>query len=75
MSKIIDKPVENARKELRHAFRDFDTNKSGYIERHELAVLMIRLTDYFNVEPPSDLEINEILKYLDPNGDGKISQS
>jgi Ca2+-binding EF-hand superfamily protein len=39
---------------LRQAFKDFDTDKSGFIERHELAVLLKRLTDTFNVEEPSD---------------------
>ncbi len=35
---------------MRQGFKDFDTNKSGYIERNELAVMMKRLTDTFDVE-------------------------
>jgi Ca2+-binding EF-hand superfamily protein len=38
-------------------------------------MLLKRLTDAFDVEEPSDDDINEILKELDSNGDGKISQS
>ena len=39
-----------ARKELKNAFRTFDTDNSGNIEKHELGQLLIRLTDAFNVE-------------------------
>jgi Ca2+-binding EF-hand superfamily protein len=63
-----------AKKELKNAFHTFDTDNSGTIERHELHQLMKRLTDAFNVEEPSEEDINEILKELDANGDGKISQ-
>lgn len=63
-----------ATKELRNAFKSFDTDQSGTIERHELGMLLKRLTDAFDVEEPSDDDINEILKELDANGDGKISQ-
>lgn len=64
-----------ARKELRNAFHQFDTDNSGTIERHELGQLLKRLTDAFNVEEPSEEDINDILKELDANGDGKISQT
>lgn len=37
-------------------------------------MLLTRLTDAFDVEEPSDDDVNEILKELDANGDGKISQ-
>jgi Ca2+-binding EF-hand superfamily protein len=59
---------------MKIAFRTFDTDKSGFIERHELGLILRRLTDAFNVEEPSDDDINDILKELDANGDGKISQ-
>ena len=64
-----------ARKELRNAFKTFDTDQSGTIERHELAQLLKRLTDSFDVEEPNDDDINVILNELDTNGDGRISQS
>jgi Ca2+-binding EF-hand superfamily protein len=56
------------------AFRTFDTDHSGRIERHELGQLLRRLTDTFNAEEPSEEDISEILKELDVNGDGIISQ-
>jgi Ca2+-binding EF-hand superfamily protein len=64
-----------ARKELRNAFKTFDTDQSGTIERHELAQLLKRLTDSFDVEEPNDDDINVILNELDTNGDGRISQT
>ncbi len=54
--------LEVARKELKNAFKTFDTDQSGTIERHELGMLLKRLTDAFDVEEPSDEDINEILK-------------
>ena len=38
-------------------------------------MILRRLTDAFNVEEPSEEDINDILKELDANGDGKISQT
>jgi Ca2+-binding EF-hand superfamily protein len=54
--------VNLAKKELNNAFRTFDTDKSGMIERHELGQLLKRLTDAFNVEEPSEEDITDILK-------------
>lgn len=70
----ISETLSLATKELRNAFKTFDTDQSGTIERHELGMLLKRLTDAFDVEEPSDDDINDILKELDANGDGKISQ-
>ena len=39
-----------AKKELKNAFRTFDTDNSGTLERHELGQVLRRLTDAFNVE-------------------------
>jgi Ca2+-binding EF-hand superfamily protein len=70
----FEESLELAKKELKNAFNTFDTDKSGTIERHELAQLLKTLTDAFDVEEPSDDDVNDILKELDDNGDGKISQ-
>jgi Ca2+-binding EF-hand superfamily protein len=70
----FEESLNLARKELRNAFRSFDTDHSGTIERHELGLLLRRLTDAFGVEEPNEDDINEILRELDANGDGRISQ-
>ena len=64
-----------AKRSLHESFRLFDTDKSGYIEFHELIILMKKLADSFHVEHPLDGEVAEIFAELDLNGDGKISQS
>lgn len=46
----LEETLEVARKELRNAFKTFDTDNSGTIERHELSQLLKRLTDSFDVE-------------------------
>jgi len=51
-----------AKKELKNAFRTFDTDNSGTIEHHELGQLLRRLTDAFNVEEPGENDIEDILK-------------
>lgn len=51
---VHHKKLDWVRKEMKQAFRDFDTDRSGYIERHELSVMMKRLTGAFNVEEPSE---------------------
>lgn len=73
MQKVNHKNLDILRKQMQQAFRDFDTDHSGFIERHELSVMMKRLTGAFNVEEPSEEEINDILRDLDANGDGKVS--
>jgi Ca2+-binding EF-hand superfamily protein len=37
--------------------------------------MLRRLTDTFHVEEPSDDEINDLLKELNVNGDGRVSQA
>jgi Ca2+-binding EF-hand superfamily protein len=60
---------------MRDAFKLFDTDKSGFIEQHELGMLLRKLTDSFHVEHPSEEDINEVFRELDVNGDGKISRN
>ena len=51
-----------ARKGIRHAFNTFDSDKSGFIERHELGLILKKLTEAFNVEDPSESDVEEVLK-------------
>lgn len=66
---------QTARKAMKDAFKQFDTNKSGSIEQHELGLLLRKLTDSFHVDHPSEADISEVFRELDENGDGKISRS
>lgn len=55
-------PEQKARNALKDAFKHFDFDKSGFIEFHELGMLLTKLTDSFHVLKPSDEDVNEIFK-------------
>jgi len=56
------------------AFKAVDIDGSGYLERNELEQVMINVAVDIGVEKPSKDEVEEVLKELDENGDGKLSQ-
>uniref|UniRef100_A0A3Q2Q0U8 Calcium binding protein 5b n=1 Tax=Fundulus heteroclitus TaxID=8078 RepID=A0A3Q2Q0U8_FUNHE len=55
-------------KELRDAFREFDIDGDGTITSEELRFAMIKLLG----EQASKKEIEEVVKDVDNNGDGKV---
>lgn len=55
-------------------FADADLDKSGFVERAELAILLKSIHATINIPPPTEEEINKELKRLDLNKDGKISK-
>ncbi|XP_047215509.1 calcium-binding protein 5-like [Girardinichthys multiradiatus] len=55
-------------KELRDAFREFDIDGDGAITSEELRFAMIKLLG----EQTSKKEIDEVVKDVDNNGDGKV---
>lgn len=63
-----------ARKELNAAFRNFDVDKSGVLEKNEFGQLIKRLAMAFHVEEPSFADIDNLALALDANGDGKITR-
>ncbi|KAM3133221.1 hypothetical protein pb186bvf_014649 [Paramecium bursaria] len=54
-------------------FRSYDKDKSGYIDRSELLGLLIKLSQEWHCQTPSDYELNKVYAYLDTNQDGRIS--
>ena len=74
-NKMADPSLEQkARNALNDAFKHFDFDKSGFIQFHELGMLLTKLTTSFHAVPPSDEDVMDIFKELDLNGDGKISR-
>lgn len=71
---MTDNSLNIARKALADSFRIFDTDNSGFIELHELALILNKLTESFHVEHPTEEDVKVIFDELDRNGDGKISQ-
>lgn len=55
-------------------FADADLDKSGFVERAELAILLKSIHATLNIPAPTEEEINNELKRLDLNKDGKISK-
>jgi calmodulin len=64
-SRIGEKDPE---KELRDAFRVFDTDNSGSIDKKELKRLMKKLGQAL-----SEAELDAMMDEVDTNGDGQIS--
>ena len=56
-------------------FADADLDKSGYIERSELAILLKSIHTSLNIPPPTEADVDKELKRLDINSDGKISKT
>ena len=59
---------ENGLRALRLLFNKFDANRNGSLE----AVEFKRAMEHFGMSL-SELEVSQVLKYFDSNGDGKIS--
>lgn len=66
--------ISVAKKELNAAFRNFDVDKSGVLEKNEFGQLIRRLAMAFHVEEPSFADIDNLARALDVNGDGKITR-
>ena len=56
-------------------FNFFDTDKSGFIERCELKPLLNKISKQLNLPFPEEKDIDEGLKQLDLNKDGKLQFS
>jgi Ca2+-binding EF-hand superfamily protein len=64
-----------AKRELNAAFRMFDVDNSGYLEKNEFGQLIKRIAMAFHVEEPTFTDIDNLVTALDENGDGKIAKA
>ena len=55
------------------AFDAVDLDNSGYLERNEVEVVMKNVAADLGVQKPSDKEIDDVIKELDKNNDGRLS--
>lgn len=67
--------VDIAKRELNSAFKMFDIDKSGYLQKNEFGMLIKRLAMAFHVEQPTFTDIDNLVQALDENGDGKIHKT
>ncbi|CAD8147605.1 unnamed protein product [Paramecium octaurelia] len=56
-------------------FDKYDTDKSGFIEIDELTSLLNNFAKEIKSQPPTQNEINYMVRYLDKNNDQKISRT
>ena len=75
MGKIREllKNPEQVDKVARLAFQQVDTDKSGYVTRDELEVLMKKIATDCDIKTPTASEVDDAMKAIDANGDGQIS--
>ena len=55
------------------AFDTIDINKTGYLERKEIEALLINITKDLNVKKPINEEIDDVMKELAKDKNGKIT--
>ena len=56
------------------AFESVDSDGSGFIEEQELKIVMSSVARDIGMPEPSDSDVVEVLRELDTNRDGKVSQ-
>ncbi len=54
-------------------FNKYDEDNSGEIDFGEFANIMTDISEAFDLPPPTGLQIDEALKQIDTNQDGKLS--
>jgi len=59
--------------DIEAAFKAVDADGSGFLERDELEKVMVNVAVDIGVEKPTREEVDEVLKELDENGDGRLS--
>ena len=55
------------------AFREFDKDGNGFIEKTELRQTMTEITDKMGADILTDEDIDEMMREADTDGDGQIS--
>ena len=70
--KDIINDEQKLREIARVAFDSVDTDKSGKIDNKELSKVMEGISKDLGVAPPSNEEVNEVLKHLDTDNSGTI---
>ena len=55
------------------AFDAVDLDNSGFLERNELELIMRNVSIDLGVQKPTDKEIDDVMKELDKNNDGRLS--
>lgn len=76
VSKLIHNS-EKCNQMVEEVFKEFDTNRNGFIEKKEFAPFYKKFMQACGeeIEEPTEEELNEGIKSIDWNKDGKISKN
>ena len=55
------------------AFKLYDADESGFLEREEIKKLLNDACGELGAPPITDAQLDEVIKTVDDNGDGKFS--
>ena len=58
---------------VKKAFDLYDEDKSGFLEREEIKKLLNDACGELGAPPITDQQLDEVIKTVDDNGDGKFS--
>ena len=72
IAKLLKNP-EQVTAVAKEAFDAIDSDKSGFVDEFELAILMKIVAQDCGVDAPTKADVSKALKILDTNNDGKIS--
>lgn len=69
---VLARPGQHMEKIVRKAFKDFDTDGSGYLERAELKLLFNQTCDRMGVERCNDLQVDYLVSLIDNDQNNMI---
>ena len=70
--KELLKNEEKVKEVAKVAFESTDTDKSGLIDKKELAKVMEGISKDLGISPPTSEQVDEVLKQLDTDKSGQI---
>uniref|UniRef100_A0A7S3JA71 EF-hand domain-containing protein n=1 Tax=Euplotes harpa TaxID=151035 RepID=A0A7S3JA71_9SPIT len=65
---------EGFNQECEKIFTQFDADGSGFLDKTEMKACLADLAKDIGIPEPSDQDVDEAMKDLDTNQDGKVSQ-
>ena len=72
IKELLQEP-EMLEKVILNAFQKLDMDKSGYLELNEIEEVFLNISSEMLIEEPSEEELDEIVKCMDINGNGRMS--
>ena len=68
----MEEKLKHVTQVAKEIFNAYDTDKSGYIDKKELKPLLTKISKQLSLPVPDDKDIQDRLKQLDMNQDGKL---